>query len=352
MSSDLERTTESILAYRDGFAEHENIHSIRLIKTEVAEPLVSIMIPTFRRPELLRESIASALTQNVTVPYEVIVVDNDHENTYPIKGIVEEFASPMLGLYRNESNIGMFGNWNRCLQLARGRWVTILNDDDMISPDFLSECLAILQSKHAFLVACSSSILDQRKNGQVRSIKTAVKCHLRILFDRMRKKVSTYHVEDYFISNRHWGSLGVLMDRETALKLGGYDSRCYPSADYVFLVRFVLEKGSLLFLRKKLAIYRINQNESQKPELLRGWVSQGLKLRGELARHIHAPARLLSAYSEMSAIQNVRNYKLFWSPEFDSAALLAELGLSDRNVSFRLRLATGVLRIAMALRTF
>ena len=42
-----------------------------------------------------------------------------------------------LRYYKNVQNIGLFGNWNRCFQLACGKWVVLLHDDDLIFDDFL-----------------------------------------------------------------------------------------------------------------------------------------------------------------------------------------------------------------------
>lgn len=69
-----------MLSYHDGFAQGDNVHSSIIKQGETAtHPLVSIMIPTCRRPSQLREAIVSALAQDTDIPYEVVVVDNDSE---------------------------------------------------------------------------------------------------------------------------------------------------------------------------------------------------------------------------------------------------------------------------------
>jgi hypothetical protein len=51
--------------------------------------------------------------------------------------------------YKNEFNIGLYGNWNKCLTLAKGKWITILNDDDLLENNFLTEvsCLILSDSR-------------------------------------------------------------------------------------------------------------------------------------------------------------------------------------------------------------
>ena len=51
-------------------------------------------------------------------------------------------------------NIGMIGNWNRLYTLARGEWVVMLHDDDLLYNDYLS----ILFNKYIDIFT-----VDQRK---------------------------------------------------------------------------------------------------------------------------------------------------------------------------------------------
>jgi glycosyltransferase involved in cell wall biosynthesis len=93
-------------------------------------PLVSVIIPTYDRPETLPEalrSIAGQKYENV----EVIVVD-DHSPT-PIKKdvelIPEEFPYP-LKIVRHDENKGASAARNTGIKHAGGDYVTFLDDDD------------------------------------------------------------------------------------------------------------------------------------------------------------------------------------------------------------------------------
>ena len=69
----------SLLSYRDAFADHAGISSTLLFRSGAIPPAprLSITIPTFRRPELLLETVASAVHQITDIPYEIVIVDND-----------------------------------------------------------------------------------------------------------------------------------------------------------------------------------------------------------------------------------------------------------------------------------
>ena len=85
------------------------------------DPSVSILIPTFRRINLLESAILSAIKQDTVLDYEIIVVDNDQskDSLDLIKKLSQKFPSANLKLYQNSENIGLYGNWNACLLLGR-----------------------------------------------------------------------------------------------------------------------------------------------------------------------------------------------------------------------------------------
>ncbi len=108
------------------------------------EPLLfSIIIPTFNREQLFYEAIKSALSQeNVIGHWEVIVVDNtplDENGLTPALRIIEELNSERVRYYHNAENIGSGYNWNRGAELAHGKWLVFLHDDDILLPHGLKD---------------------------------------------------------------------------------------------------------------------------------------------------------------------------------------------------------------------
>jgi glycosyltransferase involved in cell wall biosynthesis len=88
-------------------------------------------------------AIRSALDQTYS-PVEVLVVDN--ESTDNIGDVVSSFRDSRLKLVINEKNLGMFGNFNRCVELARGKYIHILHSDDYIDPGFTEACVGLMES--------------------------------------------------------------------------------------------------------------------------------------------------------------------------------------------------------------
>jgi cellulose synthase/poly-beta-1,6-N-acetylglucosamine synthase-like glycosyltransferase len=111
----------------------------------VTTPKISVCLPTYNRAGYLAQALASVLAQTFQ-DYEVIVSDNcsqDHTGD-----VVRAVTDPRVRYVRNETNIGLFGNMNQCLELARGEYVCILPDDDLYAPTLLERESAILD-RHA-----------------------------------------------------------------------------------------------------------------------------------------------------------------------------------------------------------
>jgi len=101
-------------------------------------PLVSICIPTYNRAEMVGVAINSALAQ--TYPnIEILVVDN--ASTDNTSEILQKISDPRLKFFRNEENLGIFGNFNRCIDHAKGELIHILHSDDYIDPSFTETCV-------------------------------------------------------------------------------------------------------------------------------------------------------------------------------------------------------------------
>lgn len=107
------------------YQNYDNIKTELVLNNKIKSPFVSNIIPTYKRVKTFEESLRSALSQNFLDSYEVIVIDNDYvdldcSDTYRI---IKNYTQDLLAYYRNKQNLGMTGNWNRGISLARGKWI-------------------------------------------------------------------------------------------------------------------------------------------------------------------------------------------------------------------------------------
>lgn len=107
-------------------------------------PLVSVVIPTWNRAELLRGAIASALSQTLT-DIEIFVSDNG--STDHTAEVVASFPDPRLHYRPLPQNVGLHGNLNRCLGFGTAPYVAFLHDDDRYRPDNLVRKVRFLEEQ-------------------------------------------------------------------------------------------------------------------------------------------------------------------------------------------------------------
>lgn len=203
-------------------------------------PLISIMIPAYRL-SFISHSIESAINQDFPYPYEIVIIDDcggDSENLFQY---VKSLNSPLLKLYKNEHNIGLFGNWNRCILLAKAKYICYLHCDDMLKPNTLS----LLWSAH------NENAKECAIFGQEDWIEPDG-----ITIHKYYKKKGIFHskkgylISDYgiLLGDSHNGC-GALLNVKCLEELGGWNPNFYPATD----------RQMFLMYREKWGMYKINE---------------------------------------------------------------------------------------------
>lgn len=142
------------IGYRDGYHHGYNTgydHGYaqgRIVGiTNFAIPFegTSIIIPTYNQLHYLQECIASVI-RYTSEPYELIVIDNASTDG------TGEFlkSSRHLRYHINKENLGFAGAVNQGFMLSRGTTLLILNNDAVVTQNWLSNLLACLHSDPQF----------------------------------------------------------------------------------------------------------------------------------------------------------------------------------------------------------
>lgn len=258
------------LPIRNAFADWEHVESRLVAQGRTDQtPLVTIAIPTFRRPHLLPLSVASVLAQEFDRPFELLIIDNE-PGSNGADLLLEQFPALRNVIFRyfvNDENTGLFGNWNRCITLARSEWMTILNDDDLLDPDYLKTMFSTIDRRpEVDGIVCQKRTLDERANKgvEVKGVRRIAK--RAILEASYRGQDSRRMPPGKFF----WGALlgnggGFLFRKKCAVAIGGYYPEEWPSGDQWFYARF----ATWFHLRQHravLASIRTAENESLRPE--------------------------------------------------------------------------------------
>ncbi|MEH1907139.1 glycosyltransferase family 2 protein [Nostoc sp.] len=135
---------------------------------EYQQPLVSVIIPTYNRPEYLKQAIASAIKQTYQ-NIEIIIYDNcSSENP---QALVASFGDSRIKFWRHQQNVGMLANQQHGFKIARGKYVASLHDDDIWNEDFLAKLVPLLEANSELIIAfCDQYIIDA--NGIINHVGT------------------------------------------------------------------------------------------------------------------------------------------------------------------------------------
>lgn len=127
---------------------------------------VSICIPAYKRPELMRVCLESICEQTFG-NYEVVITDDSPDNK--VEEIVNEFRHKIKSLkyYKNKEVIGSPKNWNECIKMATGDYIKMIHCDDSLSNELsLHKYVKLLdENPDADFAFSSSKMCD--KNGKV-----------------------------------------------------------------------------------------------------------------------------------------------------------------------------------------
>ena len=120
------------------------------------------MIPSYNAPDdYLEQTLRSVLAQDPGPGEMQIEVVDDCSPNGPPMDLVNRLAGGRVSLHREPRNLGLAGIWNRCVERARGHWVHILHQDDLVLPGFYAKLRAGADSPAApGLLFCRYAYLD------------------------------------------------------------------------------------------------------------------------------------------------------------------------------------------------
>jgi glycosyltransferase involved in cell wall biosynthesis len=212
----------------------------------MGNPKVTVCLPTFNKVRYLRRAVESVLAQEFR-DYELLIVDDastDHTGE-----AVRSFQDSRIRYVYNPENIGLVGNWNRCLELARADYVIIFHDDDVMLPGLLRREVEVLESNpKVVLVHAAAQTIEA--SGAVLCVPAP---HSWPVLSSGLEFVARY----WSLNESHVVMPSAMFRKSLALKLGAFNPDLKYSADADLWQRLAFE-GQVAFLDEVLISYRIH----------------------------------------------------------------------------------------------
>lgn len=219
---------------------------------------LSVCIPTYNGESFL-ESCLDSLQHQTFTDYEVIICDDaSTDHTWEI---LERFAEQddRYRIYRNPTNLGLVGNWKRCLELAQGEWIKFLFQDDTLAPECLAAFSEHLNPDHP-LIFC------RRSFDMADIVAPEVKAHydhlpsLETLFPQ-RQFIPAAEIIETVLTRTRQNFLGeptaCLLHRSVFDKYGNFNEHLVQFCDFEYWIRVGIHAG-IVYIPEILATFRIH----------------------------------------------------------------------------------------------
>lgn len=181
---------------------------------------VTVVIPTHNRRLLLRRTLDSVLRQR-GVDVQVVIVDDGGSDGTP--DAISALGAPNVRLIRHPTSRGVSAARNAGIEVASTPWVAFVDDDDMWAPDKLAAQIAAIESDRRARWSCVGAVhLDCDLNPMLYVEPAPSGDVLRFLLGG---------------DGIPGGGSGVLVSRELADDVGGFDEKMSILADWDFYLR-------------------------------------------------------------------------------------------------------------------
>jgi len=216
-------------------------------KENKTDALVSIIVRTCGRPDMLRETLMSIKNQSYKNIEVVIVEDGKNISEEMIK---KEFKDLNIQYKATGKNVGRSKVGNIAMEMAKGKYLNFLDDDDLFYPDHVEVLVKEIEKRNADIIyatAFETSIDIKSRSPYVYEIKTVVVRH-----HGQFSKVKLY-------KNNLTPIQAVLFKKEVFLNCGGFDENIDALEDWDLWIRFSL-KYNFHHIEKTTSIYRVPFN--------------------------------------------------------------------------------------------
>ena len=213
-------------------------------------PLVSICIPAYNNRDVIEKTIDSILNQTYTNIELVIVDDNSKDDTYEI---LKKIDDDRVRILRNEQNLGMVGNWNKCVRETKGELVKLVCADDILVPESIEKEVDYITRDPNIVMTINDSILIDSNDKKIG------------VFPRYRKKgiIDGRKLSRVsLIEADHFGMpVAVMFKRSVFDEVGGFDEAYHYILDFDLWIR-ISGKGLVYVIPEKLNCFRLRHDSN------------------------------------------------------------------------------------------
>jgi len=226
------------------------------------QPIISVCIPVYNGAKFLQETLDSISRQSYN-NIEIIIVDDNSTDNSGI--IINRFNSADYKTIKrkNDSNIGLHANCEKCISLASGDWIKFVFQDDILDKKCIEELFSTAKKTDSNIICGNKSYLFSNKTPLRKIISYK---HIELInknFTKNHEKISQARVADFFTKYILGNFLGepscFLIKKETITKYSGFNTDLTQLLDYEFYARTTLNEG-LAYSNQAYIYFRVHTN--------------------------------------------------------------------------------------------
>lgn len=234
-----------------------------------SSPAVSVIVPNFNHGSFLHQRIQSILNQTYQ-DFELILIDD--RSTDESREILETYRNHQktAHLVFNENNSGSpFLQWEKGMQLAKGRYIWIAESDDWANPQFLEKLVPLLDSNPSATLVCAGSEFVNETGEIIQD---------RSLYRKSFKRQGVDELLNYMAFRNSIHNASAVVFRRSAMPaINAFDWMKY-CGDWLFWGS-IMKKGDFIFLNEKLNFFRRHPNNiSFAAEKNNLWLFEGIHI--------------------------------------------------------------------------
>lgn len=199
--------------------------------------LVSVIIPTYKRPETLKRSIDSVLNQTYQNIEVVVADDNGIGSEYGLKTeeVMREYSdNPRVKYVQHEQNINGSAARNSGFRASKGEYIMFLDDDDEFLPCKVSSQIKRLEELDDSWGACYTNYVRVSTDGSKVVSKCKEKAEGDLLVEELKRNL--------FIA----AGSNLMVRRSVVEEVGGFNENFLRNQDIEFLVK-ILKRYKLAY---------------------------------------------------------------------------------------------------------
>jgi len=225
-------------------------------------PFISICIPTYNGEKFLHECINSAINQSYHYIEIIIVDDGSTDKTYDIIG---DYAAKdsRIKIFRNEKNLGLVGNWNRCMELSSGGWIKFLFQDDYFGLDCIETMVNAISTDDKIIASQRCFVSDDLgKEPSIDNIITFQKLGVisPVPVHLTPQKIALFTVQ-HICLNFIGEPTVVMFKKDVISELGTFNPDLIQICDLEYFLRIASNYG-LKYIPQQLTYFRLHKDST------------------------------------------------------------------------------------------